>query len=99
MKDSKSKKTKNSPATGNLSRRSFLKGAATVGVAVTAGGVLAQKTIKLFPTQDIKTAYMKDVLAGDTVLRSREYVVMTDNEKRDIVKFFKKNYKSPSEKV
>lgn len=74
-------------------RRAFLKKALVTGVAVGATAAAAKKTAELIPGENPQEQYLKDVLPGDRVLGAREYVVMSKEEKRSLVKTLEENYK------
>jgi len=74
-------------------RRGFLKKALFAGVAATATAAAAKKTVDLIPGDNPQEQYLKDVLPGDRVLGSREYVVMSSDEKTALVKTLEENYK------
>ncbi len=78
------------------SRRNFIKKVFSAGVALTSTGVLAKKVSSLVPAENVQDKYLKDVLPGDRVLKSRKYVLMTDKEKRELIRFFTENYKRQS---
>lgn len=74
-------------------RRGFLKKALFAGVAVTATATVAKKAVSMIPGEDPQEQYLKDVLPGDRVLSAREYVVMSKEEKKALVKTMTENYK------
>lgn len=74
-------------------RRGFLKKALFTGVAVTATAAAAKKTVDLIPGENPQEQYLKDVLPGDRVLGAREYVVMSSDEKKALVKTLVEDYK------
>lgn len=82
-------------AKARSSRRGFLKKAVVAGVAATATAGIAKKTGDLLLKEDFQAAYLKDVLPGDKVLASREYVEMSQEEKNAMLRLFKKNYENP----
>ncbi|MBZ0220941.1 MAG: hypothetical protein K8I01_10990 [Candidatus Methylomirabilis sp.] len=89
MDDNKGKKALSGPdnrAMARSSRRGFLSKAVVAGVAVAATAGLAKKTGDLIFKEDHQKAYLDDVLPGDSVLASRQYVVMTKEEKKDLLK-------------
>jgi len=73
-------------------RRSFLKKAALGSLAVTASAGLAEKIVSTAAKVDAKKAYLNDVVPGDKVWQSREYVTMTSDEKNRLVQMFVENY-------
>lgn len=77
------------------SRRGFLKKAIVGAVAVTATAAVAKKTGDVLLKEDVQQAYLNDVLPGDKVLASRQYVEMTAEEKKSLVASLQNNYKNP----
>jgi hypothetical protein len=75
------------------SRRQFVKKALVSSVALTSTGVLANKVASLVPDNSSQKAYLNDVLPGDRVMMNREYVMMTDEEKKKMIGMLIKNYK------
>jgi hypothetical protein len=74
------------------SRRKFLKSAVLGAVAVTATAGLATTVAKRIPIENNQKRYLDDVLPGDAILASREYVAMTDAEKTALVKDIHASY-------
>ncbi len=74
-------------------RRGFLKKALFTGVAVTATAAVAKKTVDLIPGENPQEQYLKDVLPGDRAMAAREYVVMSSDEKKALVKTLVEDYK------
>jgi len=81
--------TDKSPRT---SRRDFFRKAAVGAVAVTGTAELAKVTASSLADEDARTLYEKDIAAGDRVLVEREYVLMSDQEKDEMVQGFVDNY-------
>ncbi len=81
------------------SRRGFFKKLMIGGATVTAaGGVVKVADSVLASELDAQKAYMADVTPGDKIIAEREHVLMTREEKQDMVKMFLTNYqKSRSE--
>jgi len=75
------------------SRRSFLKKALVSTVAVTATASLAKKASDLLVEPDHEKAAANEILAGDRTLRAREYVVMSNMEKREYLAALLENSK------
>ena len=75
------------------SRRDFVKKALASSVALTSTGVLANNVASLVPDNDSQKAYSNDVQLGDRIMMNREYVLMTDEEKKKIIGMLIKNYK------
>ncbi len=76
-----------------LHRRTFLKGMLAGGVVLSTGGIIAGKLMSSGGAINPQKAYLRDILAGDRVLREREYVLMSDDEKRRLLAFFEANYR------
>jgi len=74
------------------SRRDFFRKAAVGAVAVTGTAELAKVTASSLADEDARTLYEKDIAAGDRVLVEREYVLMSDREKDEMVQGFVDNY-------
>ena len=66
-------------------RRGFFAKAAVGAVAVTGTAGLAKVVVDTVPVPDLQDLYRKDHLAGEQELKQREYVLMTDREKKDMV--------------
>lgn len=75
------------------SRRKFLKSALLGAVAVTATAGLATTVARRIPVENNQKRYLNDVLPGDAILASREYVPMTDAEKKALVRDIHESYK------
>lgn len=82
-------------AKAQSSRRGFLKKALVAGVAVTATAALAKKTGQVLLKEDYQKAYLDDLLPGDSVLRGRQYVLMSKAEKEALVRQFMDFYSNP----
>jgi len=74
------------------SRRDFFRKAAVGAVAVTGTAELAKVTASSLADDNAQTLYEKDIVAGDRVLAEREYVVMSDQEKDEMLQGFVDNY-------
>ncbi len=74
-------------------RRTFLKGMVAGGVALSTGGIIAEKIVSTVGAVNPQRAYLRDVMAGDRVLMEREYVLMSDEEQRRLIAFFEENYR------
>ena len=74
------------------SRRDFFKKAAVGAVAVTGTAELAKVTASSLADDDAQTLYEKDVAAGDRVLAERDYVLMSDQEKKAMIQGFVDDY-------
>ncbi len=78
----------------SLSRRSFFKKALIGVAAVGATGAIAKKTADhLLPETDSQQAYLDDVIPGDKILASWQYVEMKKSEKEALVKSLVENYR------
>jgi len=78
------------------SRRGFIKKALISAVAVATTAKLAEKTASLIAESDHQKEYLGDVLPGDRVMSEREYVLMSDSEKKNLVRSFEKDYRKRS---
>ena len=78
------------------SRRGFIKKALISAVAVAATAKLAEKTASMIAEPDHQKEYLGDVLPGDRVMAEREYVLMSDSEKKQLVGSFEKDYRKRS---
>ena len=75
------------------SRRNFFRKAAVGAVAVTGTAELAKVTASSLANDDAQALYEKDIATGNRVLAEREYVVMSDQEKEEMVQGFVDNYR------
>lgn len=73
-------------------RRGFFKKAAVGAVSITGTAGLAKVVVDSVPPPDLRDLYAKDGLAGVKELKQREYVLMSDQEKEDMVQSFVDNY-------
>ena len=73
-------------------RRGFFKKAAVGAVSVTTTAGLAKVAVDSVPQPDLREHYKKDALAGEQELMEREYVIMSDQEKADMVQTFVDDY-------
>jgi hypothetical protein len=78
------------------SRRNFLKGALLSTVAVAGTATLAKKASSLIPEPDHEESARMELLAGEKVLRGREYVVMSSREKREYLDILLENSRKGS---
>ncbi len=74
------------------SRRGFIKKALISAVAVAATAKIAKKTASIIAKPDHQTDYLDDIIPGDRAMSEREYVLMSDSEKKKLVSSFEKNY-------
>jgi hypothetical protein len=65
------------------SRRGFIRGALLTTVAFTTTASLAKKASTLIPVPDHEDTARNELIAGDRRLKQRQYVVMTEREKRE----------------
>ncbi len=77
----------------HASRRTFIKNLAIAGAVIGTNALVAKKVASVVLEKDPQRAYLEDVLPGDRVMMAREYVVMTDEEKKRLVKTLIENYK------
>ena len=76
------------------SRRSFIKKSLLLGVAVATTAAVAKKVASVTaPRQDLRGAYLNDELQQDKVMKGKEYVLMTRDEKDQMIQMFEKEYK------
>jgi hypothetical protein len=90
------RKYKQKRPTIDLSRRNFLKTVAVAGVSVTTAGTLAKKVSTLVLQDGPQGAPLDYILRGDRILMGREYILMTETEKKTMVGTFTDNYKKLS---
>ena len=76
-----------------LSRRRFFKRAAVGAVALTGTAELAKQAASSIPDPDPQHLYEKDIQAGDAAIAEWEYVVMSKEEKQDMVQALIDNHK------
>ena len=77
----------------DYSRRSFIKKTLLLGVAVASTAAVAKKVSSVVPRQDIKGAYLNDEVQQDLVMKDKQYVLMTKEEKDQMVQMFEKEYR------
>jgi hypothetical protein len=73
-------------------RRGFFTKAAVGAVSITGTVGLAKVVVDSVPIPDLQVLYTKDGTAGEQELLQREYVLMSDQEKEDMVQVFVDNY-------
>ena len=73
-------------------RRGFFKKAALGAVSLSGTAGLAKVVVDSTPEPDLQALYEKDRLTGEEELRKREYVLMSDKEKEDMVQTFVDSY-------
>ncbi|MBI5893370.1 MAG: twin-arginine translocation signal domain-containing protein [Deltaproteobacteria bacterium] len=79
-----------------LSRRTFIKKAAVGGIAIAsaAGIIKAAKTLAEAEAEKREyAAYVHDELQQDKIMKDKKYVLMTKEEKEEMLKMFADNYK------
>lgn len=69
-------------------RRGFFKKAAIGAVSIGGTAGLAKVVVDAIPRPDSRDLYAQDGLAGERELSQREYVLMSDEEKKDMVQTF-----------
>ena len=78
------------------SRRGFFRKAALGAASVSGAAGLAKVVVDSVPHPDQKELYTKDARAGEQELTEREYVLMSDQEKSEMVQTFVDNYQDQS---
>ena len=78
------------------SRRGFIRGALLTTVAFTATASLAKKASTLIPVPDHEDEARSELIAGDRRLKQRQYVVMTEKEKREYLDTLLENSRKSS---
>jgi hypothetical protein len=73
-------------------RRGFFTKAAIGAVAISGTAGLAKVVGDTVAEPDLRARYRKDSLAGESELRERKYVLMSDEEKEDMVQHLVDNY-------
>jgi hypothetical protein len=84
----------NAPSTETISssRRGFITKAAVGTVSITGTAGLAKVVVDGMEKPDLSDKYRKDSIAGEQELSEREYVLMTDQEKEEMVQQFVSDY-------
>ena len=82
--------------TVRAARRGFFRKAALGAASVSGAAGLAKVVVDSVPHPDQKELYTKDAHAGEQELAEREYVLMSDQEKREMVQTFIDNYPDQS---
>ncbi|MCU7935000.1 MAG: hypothetical protein KZQ99_08985 [Candidatus Thiodiazotropha sp. (ex Dulcina madagascariensis)] len=77
-------------------KRGFFKRAAVAAVSITGSAVLAKVVVDSSLQPDLQDKYTKDHLSGEQELMEREYVLMSEQEKADMVQTFINNYPDQS---
>lgn len=78
------------------SRRGFFRKAALGAASVSGTAGLAKVVVDSVPHPDHKELYTKDAHAGEQELLEREYVLMSEQEKKDMVQTFVDDYRDHS---
>ena len=73
-------------------RRGFFKKAAVGAVSLSGTAGLAKVVVDSTAKPDLQGLYVKDQLAGERELAARDYVLMSDKEKEDMVQMFVDSY-------
>ncbi|MDO8445177.1 MAG: hypothetical protein Q7T53_03575 [Deltaproteobacteria bacterium] len=76
----------------DFSRRAFIKKTLLIGVAVASTAAVAKKVASVTPRQDLRGAYLNDEIQQDKVMKGKEYVVMSKEEKEQMLQMFVKEY-------
>lgn len=66
-------------------RRGFFKKAAVGAVALSGTAGMAKVVVDSVPRPDLKELYDKERMQGDKVLAEHEYVLMSDQEKEEMI--------------
>lgn len=74
------------------SKRAFLTKALIGGVAVVSTAAIAKKVVSSSSVKDVKGAYLKDEQMQDRVMKDKQYVLMTSEEKEQMVQMFVSDY-------
>lgn len=73
-------------------RRGFFKKVAVGAASITGTAGLAKVVVDSGPQPNLQDHYIKDGLSGEQELLQREYVLMSDQEKTDMIQTFIDNY-------
>jgi len=76
----------------DFSRRAFIKKTLLIGVAVASTAAVAKKVASVTPRQDLRGAYLNDEIQQDKVMKGKEYVVMSKEEKEQMLQMFANDY-------
>lgn len=77
----------------DFSKRAFIKTALIGGIAVASGAVIAKKIVSNIPNTGLTKASVNDELQQDRVMKDKEFVVMSKEEKDRMVQMFESEYK------
>lgn len=76
----------------DFSKRAFIKTALIGGIAVASGAVIAKKIASNIPNTGLTKASISDEVQQDRVMKDKEFVVMSREEKDQMVKMFVSEY-------
>lgn len=76
----------------DFSRRAFVKKALLTGLTVVGTAAVTKKVVDAVPRQDVKAAYLSDEVQQDRVMKDKQYVLMTQEEKDHMVQMFVSDY-------
>lgn len=76
----------------NLSRRIFVKAALVTAAVGTTFGI-SKKLVSMSAEDSLNKAHLKDEVQQDKIMRGKEYVLMSDEYKRDFINVVINNYK------
>ncbi|MBI5683316.1 MAG: hypothetical protein HZC45_09205 [Deltaproteobacteria bacterium] len=76
----------------NLSRRLFVKKAVIGGIAVISTASIAKKVVSTESEKAQREAYIKDEFRQDMAMKNMKFVLMTDDEKRELADMFVIDY-------
>jgi len=77
----------------DFSKRAFIKTALIGGIAVASGAVIAKKIVSNIPNTGFTKTSVSDELQQDIVMKDKEFVVMSKEEKDRMVQMFESEYK------
>ncbi len=77
----------------DFSKRAFIKTALIGGIAVASGAMIAKKIVSNIPNTGLTKASVNDELQQDRVMKDKEFVVMSKEEKDRMVQMFESEYK------
>lgn len=77
----------------DFSKRAFIKTALISGIAVASGAVIAKKIVSNIPNTGLTNASVSDELQQDMVMKDKEFVLMSKEEKDRMVEMFEREYK------
>lgn len=77
----------------DYSRRAFMKKALLTGIAVATTAAITKKVVEAVPKHDLRDAYLNDDLQQDKVMKDKKYVLMTTEEKEQLVQTLVSEYR------